>query len=233
LPPPLFASSAVPRGILSTAAAPLGSPPRIRRPAPLHVSINPGTTIFKGEESKQQPVLSQSQSHAHQSEFQPLASTYVRPSPSRSPPHRRASTAAAASAAASSARVLQLPTASRATLASLRSFLHSPPRVGLRVKREEGVDADSPSDTDADVDGSMRVHGASRSHARRMHSRDLDSASPSSDGDEVLDSPTGRHSFSVHIPSVAIRDAVQSPERQMQDDASRLARSLHASQLHN
>jgi hypothetical protein len=209
----------------ASSAGPVGSPPRIRRPSPLHVSVNPNATIFKAEESKQQLPS--------QSEFQPLASSYVRPSPSRSPPHRRASTAAAASAAASSARVLQLPTASRATLASLRSFLHSPPRVGLRVKREEGVDASS-SSSDAG-DGSLRVMGASRSHARRMRSRDLDhsdSASASSDGDEVLDSPTGRHSFSVHIPSVAIRDAVQSPEKQLQDDAARLARSLHASQLH-
>lgn len=231
-PSPVPSPSASRRGLfgMTTAAAssagPVGSPPRIRRPSPLHVSVNPNATIFKAEESKQQLPS--------QSEFQPLASSYVRPSPSRSPPHRRASTAAAASAAASSARVLQLPTASRATLASLRSFLHSPPRVGLRVKREEGVDASSSSDA-ADADGSLRVMGASRSHARRMRSRDLDhsdSASASSDGDEVLDSPTGRHSFSVHIPSVAIRDAVQSPEKQLQDDAARLARSLHASQLH-
>ena len=233
-PSPAPSPSSSRRGLfgMTTAAAssagPIGSPPRIRRPSPLHVSVNPNATIFKAEESKQQLPS--------QSEFQPLASSYVRPSPSRSPPsrslpHRQASTAAAASAAASSARVLQLPTASRATLASLRSFLHSPPRVGLRVKREEGVDASSSSDTG---DGS-RVMGASRSHARRMRSRDLDhsnSASASSDGDEVLDSPTGRHSFSVHIPSVAIRDAVQSPEKQLQDDGARLARSLHASQLH-
>ena len=220
---------ALPRSILTTtanAAEFISSPPRARRS--VSIADKPDT---KGE-SKQQTY------------YAPRASSR---SPSR---NRRASAAAATvaasasflpSAAAPAPRVLQLPTASRATLASLRTFLHSPPRVGLRVRRETAdadVDASprggthnhhshSDSDDDSDgVDASMWAHPGDRVHRR---GESLESIS--STGSSVLDSPTGRHSLSMHIPAAAVRasSAHSPPPPPHKEEEHR--RSLHASQL--
>lgn len=215
--------AAPPRSILTStanAADFISSPPRARRSptgSPLHVSI--ADKPFEGE--------------SKQAYYEPRAS-------SRSPSRNRRAAASTVAASASfipapTPRVLHLPTASRATLASLRTFLHSPPRVGLRVRREAAEDvaesrnqhSHSSSDDDSDgVDASMWAHPGDRAH-RRGESIE----SVSSTGSSVLDSPTGRHSLSMHIPAEALRaaSAASPPPPAHKEEEHR--RSLHASQL--
>lgn len=85
-----------------------------------------------------------------------------------------------------------LPTASRATLSSLRTFLESPPHVGLRVKKEHDT-IDPIAYAPSSSIGSHSTH--------RRASGEVDSSSD----DEVLMSPTGRHALFMQIPTAAVK----------------------------
>ena len=162
---------------------------------------------------------------------------HLSPSPSSSPSRSRRRPAASTTV---------LPTASRATLASLRTFLHSPPRTGLRVRPEmdpqqasaiahEQLDraldgaADDDDDDDSYVAESLPVHHGGTRAGSHHHMR-VDSASSLSEA--VLDSPSGRHTLSAFFPTHSLQSASSSAEAFNRDQTDRnMRRSLHASQL--
>lgn len=100
-------------------------------------------------------------------------------------------------------RALELPTASRATLSSLRTFLGSPPRVGLRVRPEQHV-----------------------SQLASLADDESDSfTSDSSEDERILRSPAGRHQLFMQIPGEAVK--ATSPAPLTAAASQRLDRSLH------
>jgi hypothetical protein len=158
-----------------------------------------------------------------------LAEEVKHASPSPSPTRRRRTMTASVNQRVGLA---SLPTASRATLASLRTFLHSPPRTGLRVKAE--VDPrDAYAKASAQLDRALAIDESDMDESIPVHQHNDSISSVSSLGEEaVLLATGGRHSLGTFIPAEALRIASPSKEARERDQADRsMRRSLHASQL--
>jgi len=116
-------------------------------------------------------------------------------------------------------------TPSRATLASLRTFLHSPPQVGLRVRKEV-----------AGRDDQLQRRRRRRNRmAVDSEEEDEDNLYGLSDDEESEDeapshmrSPSGRHTLQVQMSPDVVRTAV-SPSSP--PPIRRFGRSMHASEL--
>jgi hypothetical protein len=88
------------------------------------------------------------------------------------------------------------------------------------------------SDDDAydDEDDSMHVNGFGASFAAQAVAHTRDDSLSSLDDSSALDSPRGALAMSIP-PVEAMRHAAASHEQAQRDQADRLSRSLHASQL--